>query len=121
MVKKLSWDLKTNFLYFKEYWSNEDVLHDFLVDNLQGDIDYPFYYGISEEEITEKQQEFFTDIVYSLMEIITRCLDNSRSYKDFKKEFIDEITTKHSRDFKSVSKMLEYILLKLIEEFVAKG
>jgi hypothetical protein len=125
MVKKLSWDLKTNFLYFKEYWSNEDILYDFLVDNLQGLIQYPptlnnFNLDDDDDEY-EQTMEFFTNTVYDMMDIIKYCIDYTRSLSDFRNECKKQVREKLSHALKGGDIHVGFLINKLVEEFVEKG
>jgi len=124
MVKKLSWDLKTNFLYFKEYWSNEDILYTFLVNNLQSLMKYPSNLEIDLYNDTsyEKQINFFQETIYDMMDIIKHTLDYSRSLSDFRDEFKKQVKEKLSHALQGGGYIhMGFLVNKLVNEFVEKG
>jgi len=81
---KLTWDIRSQFLLFKDYYLNDDILFEFLLENLEESIVYPS--NLLREGNEEEQMEFFNDRLSSIQTLIKLILEKSNSLKEFKEE-----------------------------------
>jgi LPS O-antigen subunit length determinant protein (WzzB/FepE family) len=120
--QKLSWDLRTSFLAFKQFYENKDNLYSFLIDYLQGDMRYPKSLNPEDEDATTlMQQEIFYQVVDEFINAISESLKESIELREFKDKLPQNLPEGIGAFLRGdVNRILDHLYNNMLQNFIEK-
>jgi hypothetical protein len=120
--QKLSWDLRTSFLGFKQFYENRDNLYSFLIDYLQGDIRYPRSLNPEDEDATSSmQQEIFYQVADEFMNVISKSFKGVIELKEFKNALPQNLSEGIGTFLRGdVNRILDHLYNNMLQNFIEK-
>jgi len=121
---KLTWDIRSQFLMFKDYYLNEDTLFETVLYFVQDQIKYPLSIRVlgDEDERMEKQQELFSGIIDSIMRVVVQSLEESETLTMFKNILTSKFRSNNEvwRYLIAKDSAVEILYIKMLQEFIEK-
>ena len=123
-IIKLTWDIRSQFLMFKDYYLNEDTLFETVLYFVQDQIKYPLSIRVlgDEDERMEKQQELFSGIIDSIMRVVVQSLEESETLTMFKNILTSKFRSNNEvwRYLIAKDSAVEILYIKMLQEFIEK-